>query len=265
VSPTPADPRIWGRKYTGAGPVPLGILMVVILAVLCWLAFTKDNPFSGPGYTVKATFENASTLRTTSPVRIAGVKVVSEEGRPLHTDATIEIRPRLFLEGNLFLDVRPGSPSAPEIEEGGTIPMTQTATAVQLDEVLAALNTDTRVNLRRLLEGYGTALTYEPTAADDADQDPDSAGKTAAEALQASLRYGGPAGRDSAIVQEALLGEQPHDLSALIRAQRDLFKRLEGHETQLQGLISNFNTTAGALAAEQSNLSASIRELAPTL
>jgi hypothetical protein len=136
---------------------------------------------------------------------------------------------------------------------------------VQLDEVLTALQSDSREDLQVLLEGYGTALTYEPTPADDKTQDKDVRGETAAESLNDSFEYGGPAGRDTAIVQEALLGQEPHDLSNLIRALRDTFGKLEGHEAELQGLITNFNITMGALAAEQSNVSASLAELAPTL
>ena len=35
---------------------------------------------------------------------------VDDEGQPIHSDAEVEIRPRLFLEGNFFLDLRPGQP-----------------------------------------------------------------------------------------------------------------------------------------------------------
>ncbi len=35
---------------------------------------------------------------------------ISDEGRPIKQDATFKLRPRLFLEGNLFVDVNPGSP-----------------------------------------------------------------------------------------------------------------------------------------------------------
>ncbi len=277
------DPRVWGQHYRGRGPVQLGLIMVVLLVVGSYLAYTKTIPFTDPGYEVSATFENAATLRATNPVRIAGVNVgkvtdvepagdaakvtftVEESGLPIHEDATIEIRPRLFLEGNFFLELSPGSPSAPELPDGGTIPITQTATAVQLDQVLSALTGDVRLNLRRLLEGYGTALTHEPTVADDRTQDPDSQGDTAAESLNDSFEYGGAAGRGAAIVNDALIGEQPGDLAGLIAAQRDVFQKLSGVEAELQDLITNFNTTTGALAAEQDNLSRSIAELAPTL
>ena len=119
---------------------------------------------------------------------------VDEEGQPIHDDATVEIRPRLFLEGNFFLDLDPGSPSAPSSTTAATIPVTQTATAVQLDEVLTALQAPAREGLQQALSGFGTALTYEPTAADDVGQDPDVAGETGAEALNDSFATAGPPG-----------------------------------------------------------------------
>ena len=89
---------------------------------------------------------------------------VDDEGQPIHEDAEVEIRPRLFLEGNFFLDLRPGSPSAAELPDDGEIPAAQTATAVQLDEVLTSLQSRlARATCSSSLKGYGTALTYEPT------------------------------------------------------------------------------------------------------
>ncbi|MEO8092509.1 MAG: MlaD family protein [bacterium] len=261
----------------------VGLALVVVIVIGSFLAYTKDLPFNSEGYRLSATFENAATLRPTSPVRIAGVTVgevtevtsqgdlaevtftVDEAGRPIHEDAEAEIRPRLFLEGNFFIDLRPGSPSAPELPSEGEIPLTRTATAVQLDEILTSLQSDSRANLQDLLEGYGTALTVEPTAADDAEQDPDVQGETAAEAINDSFAYGGKAGKGTAIVTEALQGTKPHDLSKLIAASGGVFETLGRREASLKGLITNLNITTGALAAEQSNLSASIHELAPTL
>ena len=44
-----------------------------------------------------------------------------------------------------------------------------------------------------------------------------------------------------------------------------MFGALTGHESQLQGLVSNFNTVAGALASESANLQRTIKLLGPTL
>lgn len=277
------DERVWGRNYHGPAPWFFGLLLAGLLAIGLYLAFAKELPFTGKGYEITATFENAATLRSTSPVRIAGVNVgkvtdleadgdavnvtftVDDAGRPIHTDAEVELRPRLFLEGNWFLDLTPGSPSAPELEAGGDIPITQTFTAVQLDEVLTALQAPQRRGLQRLLEGYGTALTYEPTEADDVDQDPSVRGETAAESLNDSFRYGGAAGRGTAIVNTALLGENPGDLAGFIRGFGATFGKLADREAELSDLITNFNIFTGALAAESANLSRTLEELAPTL
>ena len=32
---------------------------------------------------------------------------IDDKGLPIHKDATIQIRPRIFLEGNFFVDVQP--------------------------------------------------------------------------------------------------------------------------------------------------------------
>jgi phospholipid/cholesterol/gamma-HCH transport system substrate-binding protein len=277
------DPRIFGRSYRGPSPAKIGLVLVLILALASYLAFTKRIPFTSQGFELHATFQNATTLKPQSPVRIAGVNVgkvtdvtshgnmadvtftIDDAGLPIHKDATVTIRPRLFLEGNFFLDLRPGSPGAADLSSDGNIPVTQTATAVQLDEILTSLQKSNRGDLKRALAGYGDTLTHVPTAAEDKTQAPSVKGKTAAQALNQTFRYGGQAGRSSSIVNEALLGEHRHDLSNLIRGQRNVFRELASDQGALKGFITNFNTTAGALASESTNLSATIRELAPTL
>ena len=41
--------------------------MVLLLAILTYLAFAKQLPWSSPGYELHATFENAATLRRPHP------------------------------------------------------------------------------------------------------------------------------------------------------------------------------------------------------
>ena len=271
------------RSMGGPGPTLLGALAVLVIIFGLYLAFAKRLPFTDPGYELNATFSNAANIRTTSPVRIAGVNVgevtevgrdgenatvtftVSEEGLPIHEDATAQIRPRIFLEGNFFIDLDPGSPSSPEMAEDGTIPVTRTSTSVQLDEILTSLQSDSRENLEALLSGFGTALSYQPLPPDDVDQDPDVQGESAATALNDTWDYGGEAGRTTAQVNEALLGTQPHDLSKLLAAGDRVFSQLASREEQLKGLISNFNDFTGALASQSTALSETIALLEPTL
>jgi phospholipid/cholesterol/gamma-HCH transport system substrate-binding protein len=291
IKPKDYDERVY-RKGNPPHRVRNGLILIALVVIGTYLAWTKAIPFQSH-FELHAVFKNAVNIRKDSPVRIAGVNVgkvqsvksvcengltgtcnsnysdvtftVDDNGQPIHSDAQIEIRPRIFLEGNFFMDVSPGSPSAHSLSSGDTIPVTQTSTAVQLDQILTSLQAPDRANLQKLLEGYGTSLTHKPTAADDATQDPLVQGKTAAEAINQSFEFGQTAARDSAIVNEALQGTEPHDLSELISAQARVFGALTGHESQLQGFVSNFNTVAGALADESANLQRTIRLLGPTL
>lgn len=261
----------------------IAVIFILVFTIGPYLAFTKHIPFTGYGYTLNAAFSNGVNISVKSPVRIAGVDVgevievgrkgdateiaftVEDTGRPVHDDAFAQIRPRIFLEGNFFVDLDPGSPSAPELEKGATIPVTRTSTSVQLDEIFTALQAPVRADLSRLLESFGTALTHEPTPAEDVGQAPESKGKTGAESLNDAFRYGGDAGRYSAQVTNALLGTEPGDLSRAIAGAGRTFGALAAREADLQGLIVNFDTFTGALAAQSSNLALTVRRLAPAL
>ena len=255
------------------------------MLVAVFLGFTKDIPFTH-GFRVHAVFESANSLRVNSPVRIAGVNVgkvksvtaqegtnqslvtmeIKDNGLPIHEDATAKIRPRIFLEGNFFVDLKPGAPSSPKLEDGDTIKVTRTATPVQLDQVLTSLQSDTRQDLRDLLDALAQGLNSEPTAADDADADPSARGETAAESFNDAYKDSPAALRGGAQVNQALLGTEPaRDVSRLLEGTAKTTGALIRNEGQLQDLITNFNTTMAAFASESGNLSASIRLLAPTL
>ena len=273
------------RRRQPRSPFTVGLIALVVIGILVFLGFTKDIPFTR-GYEVNAVFQSANGLRPNSPVRIAGVEVgkvkkiegqegsnsavvtmaINDNGRPLHEDATLKIRPRIFLEGNFFVDLKPGTPGAPELDDGDTIAVTQTSTPVQLDQVLTALQSDTRQDLRDVLEGLGTALNSKPTKADDRNADPSARGETAAESWNDAYDDIGPAERAQSQVNQALLGVEPErDLGRLIEGTGRTAAGLVRNEVQLKDLITNFNATMAAFASEEGNLSASIRELAPTL
>jgi phospholipid/cholesterol/gamma-HCH transport system substrate-binding protein len=261
----------------------IAVIFILVFTVGPYLAFTKHIPFTSYGYEVKATFANSANIALKSPVRIAGVevgKVISSErdgdattvtftvddtGRPIHENAFASIRPRIFLEGNFFIELDPGSPSSPELGSGGTIPISRTSTAVQIDELLTALQSPVRADLGRLLESYGDALTAKPTAAQDLSQLPQVQGLSGGQALNKVFEFGGEAGKYGSQVTQALTGTEPHDLARLIAGTGRTAAAFAASQQDLQGLIDNFDTFTGTLANQSDNLATTVRLLAPTL
>jgi phospholipid/cholesterol/gamma-HCH transport system substrate-binding protein len=255
------------KRAAGMSNLTIGLVALVVVLIGVYLGFTKSIPFRSH-YEVKAAFKSANNLRKASPVRIAGVEVgkvtkverrkrgdegavvtmrIQDKGRPLRPDTRFKIRPRIFLEGNFFVDVTPGTRGR-EVAGGHTFPVQQTDTPVQLDEVLTALQSDTRDDLKLFLREYASGLE----------------GK-GAKGFNASIPYWKPAYRDTAIVSEAMLGENEHDLSGYIDRGGVVAGALDRNREQLKDLITNFNITAGAFARENTNLESAIAELPRTL
>ncbi len=265
------------RRRGGISTFAAGVIGIVVIVVITYLVFTKfANPFT-TRYTVHATFSSANGLRPDSLVRIAGVNVgkvtsisaapgcklsrpaqsqctaanvtidIDKRGLPLHTDATFAIRPRTFLEGNFFVDVSPGTPSAPTARNGHTFPVQQGVVPVQVDQVLTSLQADTRRNLQTLLAQYGTAV------------------KQGGPSYNASIQYWLPAYKYSSIVARNALGIKPHDLSQWIAAQGKVAAALNSNPQNLKSLITDFNTTANAFARQNVALRNAVAELPRTL
>lgn len=259
-----------------------GVIAILVISAACYLVFGGALPFQSPPFVLRAVFTSNTQLHIPSPVRIAGVDVgnvtsvnyiphsrdaaivtmdIDRNGLPIHSNATALIRSRIFLEGNFYVDLSPGSPQAPALTSGSTLPASNTSGPVQLDRVLSALNYNARGNLQTLLQGLGTALNSEPTAAEDAGQDPIVQGLTGGQSLNKSLDYSVGAFRASSIVNEALLGIQPHDLENVVIGNSEVLKGLAGAGTQLGSFVHTFNLTLGALASRQQALSQTIAVL----
>jgi ABC-type transporter Mla subunit MlaD len=270
------------RELNRTNPVRFAVVFLVIVIVAVYFGFTKHIPFKH-GFRLNAQFASAINIKPKSPVRIAGVNVgkvtgiqrqgstglvkmeIEPRGLPLHSDATVKIRPRIFLEGNWFVELQPGSPSAKAISSGATLPSTQSSDPVQLDQVLDALNTDTRKNLQDFLIGYGDGLTRKPSKADDAEQDPEVRGVNAAQALNKAYARGTAAERGAAVINQAIGGTEPHDLSKLVLSIGKVTAALNVHEQQLGELIGNFNTFFRSFANRSSSLRAAIAVLPSSL
>ena len=249
-------------------PFKAGVLAVTTLVLLTYFGFTKANPFANP-YELKAMFRDVQNLKTRSPVRVAGVEVgkvtkvepheggaaevtmeLREDALPIRDDARAQIRSRIFLEGNFFVDVQPGSPSSGELDDGSTLPITQTASTVTLPDILDVLDSDVRGDLQTFLHEYGTVALQGGGA----------------KAFNRAIRSFKPAYRYGALTNDALLGVDPdRDVQRLLRGQQRTFAALSANPDALKELVTDLNTTAGAIAAEDSALEAAVPALRDTL
>jgi phospholipid/cholesterol/gamma-HCH transport system substrate-binding protein len=257
------------RRRGGLSPLTVGAAVLALVVVATFLGFRKDVPFLNNPYTIKMAVRDTNGMNAGSPVRIAGIEVgeveqiertqpgassatitlaVRDRGRPVYEDATAKIRPRIFLEGNFFVDLSPGTPASGEMDDGDTIPVDRTASPVQFAQVLSALKNDTRSDLRRALIELGRAQ--------------DAGG---ARAFNASLRYQPASYKFAAIVSEALLGKRPGDLGDFVRDAGIVASALERDPGRLRALIVDFNRTAAALADREGALSTAVGELPRTL
>jgi virulence factor Mce-like protein len=246
-----------------------GILAITVLVLLAYFGFTKANPFANP-YELKAMFRDVESLKPRSPVRIAGVEVgkvtkiepkdgggaaevtmeLREDALPIRKDARLQIRSRIFLEGNFFVDIQPGSPSAGELDDGSTVPITQTAATVTLPDILDTLDSDVRGDLQTFLHEYGTVALQGGGA---------KAFNRAIPSFEPAYRYG-------ALTNDALLGVEPdRDIQRLLKGQQRTFAALGHNPPALKELVTDLNTTAGAIARNDEALEAAVPALRDTL
>src|SRR5205807_6806730 len=92
-------------------------------------------------------------------------------------------------------------------------------------------------------------------------QDPIVRGLTGGQSLNLSLRYSADAFRASSIVNQALLGIQPHDLSGAVQGSSRLLRGLAASGNQLASLVTTFNATMATLASRQQALAETVAVL----
>ena len=198
------------------------------------------------------------TIRV-SGVRVGDIsKVTLEEGRAIITmDLDQEfkglvrrnwsglLRPKTGLK-DMFIELYPGKESAPPIQAGEVIPVSNTLPDVNPDEFFSALDRDTRDYLKLLLNGARGGLEGR---ADD---------------LNAVLKRFEPTYRDIARVSSAVATRRK-ELRRLIRSLNLLNTELGNSDDDLAELVTASAKTFRAFAAEQDNVAATVHELPSAL
>ena len=195
-----------GSRFT---PFQVGLIALIVIVIAAYLGASKDIPFTRP-FQLNAVFENAPPIHKGRPsgsrawtwARSPAVEPVGgdspavvvtmkldDDALPIHEDAADQGAPAACSSRATCSSTSSRArPRPARVDDGGTIPVSQTSAPVQLDQVLGTLTTNTRKDLQKLLIGYGDALNGQPQPGEDDDQDPDDEGRDRREVAERLAR-----------------------------------------------------------------------------
>ncbi len=169
-----------GRSSTFANPVLVGavtLLVVNVATVLAWFA-NRGLPFV-PTQEVKIELSNGANLLPGNEVREGGYRIgivsdmdavplpggkvgaiatlkIDAQQKNIPIDSEVAIRPRSVL-GLKYVELQRGTADR-HLQEGDTLPASQSSIPVELDEFQNMFDEKTREGIRRNLGGFGPAF-----------------------------------------------------------------------------------------------------------
>jgi phospholipid/cholesterol/gamma-HCH transport system substrate-binding protein len=211
-------------------------------------------------------FDNAGQLVKDNDVQVGGRRIgsvreieltddnrarvtveVQEDFAPLHQGTRAIIRlTSLSGVANRYIALTPGPNNAAELEEESVIPTDKTTSPVDLDQLFATLDPDTRKGLQQVVQGLATQ--YEGQE----------------ERNNAAARYFNPALSSTRRLVNELVRDQDA-LKALLRNGARVSGALAAREGDLTELVTNANQTAAAIGDEREAFVRDLELLAPTL
>ena len=245
---------------TTARAMTLGALVVAAALVAILL-------LGGNGaHQYKLVFQTAGQLVNDNDVQVGGRRVgsvkdiqltannqaeitieVDKPYAPLHEGTTAVIR-ATSLSGvaNRYIALSPGPDNAPKLADGAVLAADRTTTIVDLDQLFNTLDAPTRKGLAETIQGFATWY----------------AGK----GLQANAagRYFPPALSATTGVLQKLNADQAA-LNTLVQDTSQVVTTLARKAPTLTDLVSNADTTFGAIASENASLSQALSLLPQTL
>jgi virulence factor Mce-like protein len=258
--------RMFDPKPGRARPnvIRTGAIFSAITLVFLWIIYTKPTILPSGGTTVKVELANGANIRPGyTPVRVEGVEVgqvASVERAPTHRgvlvklkiedgagvemkrDASAQLRWRTLLGRNDYIDLQPGSKSAPALGDR-VIPQSATSGQVELDEVLEPLDANGRTALKTIFGEFNNGFG-----------DPGKVGAT--------IKAVDPALRQLAPGMRKLRGTQAGDLTNLVRSTSRALGALSHNEVALGRLVTSGRVALGVTAARRADL-AGMLEQAP--
>lgn len=226
-----------------------------------WVPFAGEDVF-----VLKGEFSTAQAITPGQgqTVNIAGVAVgeitdvelvdgraivtmkVDPEHADIYPDATMLLRPKTGLK-DMIVELDPGTPaSGPAVEDGYTVPVANTLPDVNLDEILAVLDADTRAYLQLLVQGAATGLEGQ--------------GRDLAQVW----RRFAPTARDAAKLT-GLLSQRRRHIRRSIHNFSIFVNALGARDEQLGEFVDSSNAVFARFAAQDANLQQTIALLPDAL
>lgn len=228
----------------------IGIAVLIAAPAAAWLAITKPDPIADP-QRVWVVFDDATGISIIQrDVRVAGVTVgtigdvrrVGDDAEvemvfdppigEIHADAEAQLLPHTPFEGTTYINLDPGSPSAPLLGDE-PIPKRQTSVYVSLDQAQRVLKRPNRENLKVIVPEVGAAL----------DDGGDRAVRDMLKTAPGLLRDAGPAAR-------ALRGPDGTELrSAMVSLDRTL-DAIVGDQPTMARSVADLRRTLAAVTVD---------------
>ena len=254
--------------------IALAILIVIAIGVTAYILSQQESRGYIPlieksPFVLKVDFSDAQAVipGQGQTVRVAGVEVgkiakvepkngvaevtmdlnrdmIDNHELDVRSDASAQLRPRTGLK-DMFIELDPGT-SGRKLKENDVIPVQNTEPDIDPDEILSALDTDTRSYLQLLISGLGKGIAGH--------------GKD----LNATFKALGPTNVDLARLTKAI-SFRHRELARLVHNYADLTNTLADRDADVRRLISASNTTLSAFAQENVNISNAVALLPSTL
>jgi phospholipid/cholesterol/gamma-HCH transport system substrate-binding protein len=227
------------RRLLGAAALLAGFALVVLVALRpdpfkhtqdIWVRFDNVQGLGSIDRNVRAAGVNVGSIDTVKRVDDdALVKLEIDPDIVVHSDAIAALRPHTLFEGSDYVDLQPGSPSAPPLGEH-VLPRSRTRVYISLDQATRVLRTSNREALRDLIRSGAKILDHGSVR---------SLRKvlTAAPGLVRNL---GP-------VAQALRGPHGTELSGAISGMGATVRAVASRQADLEPLVRHAERTAAAL------------------
>jgi phospholipid/cholesterol/gamma-HCH transport system substrate-binding protein len=240
-----------------------GVALVALVAAVVVVVLLVGG---GSKHEYKLVFQSAGQLVKDNDVQIGGRRIgrvadiklrsdnlaevriqVDEPYAPLHSGTTATIRSgSLSGVANRYIALAPGPNNAPKLDDGTELGLDKTTTSVDLDQLFDALDPKTRKSLQKVIKGSATQYAGKGEQANEA------------------LKYFNPAlSTTSRLVNE--LDRDQQSLQDFIIYTARATTALAERRGDISGLVSNANTTSGAIASESESLNRALKALPTTL